>query len=161
MFARQGRSLFVFFQGHPEYDATSLLGEYRRDLGRYLRRERATCPALPHGYFDAATAALLADFAARADADRREELLEEFPVGAAEQGVCVAWRDGAAQIYRNWLDFLAAQKAQRVDRRAAPPPRLNRPRTLRDRDVSFIDRRRAGDPTAFSGAHDRRASERS
>src|SRR3981081_1864988 len=27
-FIRQGASLFVFFQGHPEYDATSLLGEY-------------------------------------------------------------------------------------------------------------------------------------
>src|SRR6185437_3300038 len=28
IFARQERSLFLFFQGHPEYDATSLLREY-------------------------------------------------------------------------------------------------------------------------------------
>ena len=35
------KSLFVFFQGHPEYDALSLLGEYRRDVRRYLRRRRA------------------------------------------------------------------------------------------------------------------------
>jgi homoserine O-succinyltransferase len=156
MFARQGRSLFVFFQGHPEYDATSLLGEYRRDLGRYLRRERATCPALPHGYFDAATAALLAGFAARAQADRREDLLAEFPLAAAEQGVCAGWRDGAAQIYRNWLTFLAAQKT-RADERAAP--RAPRPRAADRRGMSYIDRRRADAPAgSFVGRRDRRGS---
>src|SRR5207245_653404 len=60
VFARQGRSLSVFFQGHPEYDAMSLLGEYRRDLGRFLRRERDAYPVMPRGYFDAATEAQLA-----------------------------------------------------------------------------------------------------
>ncbi len=54
-FSRQGRSLFVFFQGHPEYDAASLLGEYRRDFARFARRESETCPLPPRGYFDAAT----------------------------------------------------------------------------------------------------------
>ena len=153
MFARQGRSLFVFFQGHPEYDALSLLGEYRRDLGRFLRRERATCPALPHGYFDAATAALLTDFATRAQADRREEVLAEFPLAAAEQGVCAGWRDGAAQVYRNWLAFLVAQKA-RADQRTTA-----RPRAAGDRRLLHIDRRHAGDPSgAFAGPHDRRRS---
>jgi homoserine O-succinyltransferase len=155
MFARQGRSLFVFFQGHPEYDAMSLLGEYRRDLGRFLRRERATCPALPRGYFDAATSALLTDFAARAHADRREDLLAEFPLAAAENGVCAAWRDGAAQIYRNWLAFLATQKTHSDERAAAHP---SRPRAAADRRTSYIDRRRADDPGAFVGARDRRRS---
>ena len=36
---QQKNSLFVYFQGHPEYEAQSLLGEYRRDVGRFLRRE--------------------------------------------------------------------------------------------------------------------------
>ena len=39
------RSLFVFLQGHPEYDPTTLLREYRRDVGRFLRRERDGYPA--------------------------------------------------------------------------------------------------------------------
>jgi len=156
MFARQGRSLFVFFQGHPEYDTTSLLGEYRRDLGRYLRHERAICPALPHGYFDAATAALLTDFAARAHADRREDTLAEFPIADAERGVRAGWRSGAAQIYRNWLGFLTEQKA-RSDESAAP--RTSRPRGAKHRRTSYIDRRGVGDPTgAFVGARDRRRS---
>ena len=161
MFVRDGRSLFVFFQGHPEYDATSLLGEYRRDLGRFLRRERSSCPALPHGYFDAATAALLTDFATRAHGDRREDLLAEFPLADAERGIRYAWRNGAAQIYRNWLAFLVEQKAQRTDRPAASPPRLNRPRAPRDRDVSFIDRRRGGGsaPRPGSGLDRRRKSD--
>jgi homoserine O-succinyltransferase len=38
-FVKQGKSLFVFFQGHPEYEAITLLLEYRRDIGRYLRGE--------------------------------------------------------------------------------------------------------------------------
>jgi homoserine O-succinyltransferase/O-acetyltransferase len=44
-------SLFVFFQGHPEYDADSLLRKNRRDVGRFLRHERERYPAPPHGYF--------------------------------------------------------------------------------------------------------------
>src|SRR5438477_4202129 len=38
-FVKQGKSLFVFFQGHPEYDANTLLLEYRRDVKRFLRHE--------------------------------------------------------------------------------------------------------------------------
>src|SRR6185312_16103892 len=37
IFTKQLRSHFVFFQGHPEYDAMSLKREYRRDIGRFLR----------------------------------------------------------------------------------------------------------------------------
>lgn len=40
VFVRQYASRFVFFQGHPEYDALSLQREYLRDIGRYLARER-------------------------------------------------------------------------------------------------------------------------
>ncbi len=162
MFARQGRSLCVFFQGHPEYDAASLLGEYRRDLGRFLRGERATCPALPHGYFDAATVARLTDLQARAVAERREDLLADFPLDLAERGLRYGWRDAATQIYRNWLGYLAAQKALRTDRRAAGAPRLGRSNTARTRNQvgeSFIDRRRGNSPRGpFSGPRDRRSS---
>ncbi|RTM14479.1 MAG: homoserine O-succinyltransferase, partial [Bradyrhizobiaceae bacterium] len=55
VFVRQYASRFVFFQGHPEYDALSLQREYLRDIGRYLARERETYPRLPVSYFDAAT----------------------------------------------------------------------------------------------------------
>ena len=52
IFTRRCGSLFVFFQGHPEYDGLALFREYRRDVGRFLRRQRETYPAMPRGYFD-------------------------------------------------------------------------------------------------------------
>ena len=57
-FAKQDGSFFLFFQGHPEYEADTLLREYRRDVGRFLGGEREDYPAMPLGYFndDAAAA---------------------------------------------------------------------------------------------------------
>jgi homoserine O-succinyltransferase len=53
MFVKQRKSLFVCFQGHPEYEARTLLLEYARDVRRYLRRESDTYPGMPRGYFGA------------------------------------------------------------------------------------------------------------
>jgi homoserine O-succinyltransferase len=167
-FIRQGASLFVFFQGHPEYDATSLLGEYRRDFGRFLRRERETCPALPHGYFDDATADLLARLRARALADRREDLLAEFPVAMAERGLRAGWRPAAERLYRNWLVHLSARKAERVAAADVAarviPARASHVSALAANAPAhvlapFVERRRRNDPTGFfTGARDRRVS---
>ena len=38
LFVNEERSLEVFLQGHPEYDADTLAREYRRDLLRFLAR---------------------------------------------------------------------------------------------------------------------------
>jgi homoserine O-succinyltransferase len=133
-FVRHDQSLFVFFQGHPEYGAASLLNEFRRDVGRFLKGERDRYPAMPQHYFDAATEAALAAFRGRAQAQRREELLAEFPVSteAASNGVSSAnWQPFAVAIYRNWLSALSVQKQRllrpaqymaslRLDRPAAP-----------------------------------------
>src|SRR5262249_3032899 len=79
IFARQENSLFLFFHGHPEYEARTLMGEYRRDVRRFLRGERETYPSFPHDYFDEGMATRLAEFRLRALADRREALIETFP----------------------------------------------------------------------------------
>ncbi len=42
----EGRRL-VLVQGHPEYDPSSLLREYRRDAGRFVHREQDDLPFLP------------------------------------------------------------------------------------------------------------------
>jgi homoserine O-succinyltransferase len=109
-FVKQGRSLFVFFQGHPEYEATTLLLEYRRDIGRFLRRERDTYPPMPHGYFDEETVEALTALQERARLDRREELLAEFPIAMAARKVTNTWRSTAESLYRNWLQYICAQK---------------------------------------------------
>ena len=112
MFVKQLNSLFVFFQGHPEYEATTLLLEYRRDIKRFLRRERETYPPLPQGYFGDDTIAVLTALRARALSDRREGQLEEFPTALVAGAVTNSWRPAAARIYRNWLLYLCAQKAR-------------------------------------------------
>jgi homoserine O-succinyltransferase len=107
IFVKQSRGLLVFCQGHPEYECDTLLKEYRRDVGRFLRGEQAHYPTLPAGYFDAATTARLADFREQALARRAPELLSSFPTDALARGLEHSWRAAAEQLYVNWLDLIA------------------------------------------------------
>ena len=115
-FVKQRKSLFVFFQGHPEYDADSLLLEYRRDVRRFLRRERGSYPSLPQGCFDADDADRLTALRERALADRREELLADFPAALLATKVRNTWRPAAVSIYRNWLQYISDCKVRRASR---------------------------------------------
>jgi homoserine O-succinyltransferase/O-acetyltransferase len=113
MFARQGNSLFVFFHGHPEYEARTLSGEYRRDVRRFLRGERETYPPMPHDYFDERTAQRLAEFRLRALAERREALIEAFP-NCSEETLQARWRPAAERLMANWLQQLTVEAASPV-----------------------------------------------
>jgi homoserine O-succinyltransferase/O-acetyltransferase len=106
------RSLFVHFQGHPEYDAQTLLKEYRRDIKRFLRTERETYPSTPKGYFDATAAKLLTDFRDAVFSDRREELMKSFPEVAPDGDFKSTWRSSAMSIYRSWLQYVVSNKAE-------------------------------------------------
>lgn len=114
---RQKTSLFVYFQGHPEYDAYSLLGEYRRDIGRFLRGESEIYPPMPKNYFAAQAENLLAAFQKRAIAGRRNELLASFPVEQVSTSLTKTWHKAALTIYRNWISYIAARRSH--DLRAA------------------------------------------
>jgi len=107
---KKKRSLFVHFQGHPEYGALTLLKEYRRDIKRFLRRERETYPSMPKGYFDAAATNLLTDFREVVLSDRREELMEGFPEVALVDRLQNTWHSSATSIYRNWLHYLVTKR---------------------------------------------------
>jgi homoserine O-succinyltransferase len=109
-FVKQDAGLFVFFQGHPEYQSGSLMGEYRRDVGRYLRGEMENYPLLPLDYFDEETERSLQEIEARARVSRQENLLGE--VTALLSGVRIenTWRGTAVLIYRNWLEHLCIRQ---------------------------------------------------
>ena len=113
-FVKQRKSMFVFFQGHPEYDADSLLLEFRRDIRRYLRRERDTYPSMPHGCFDDETTADFSALRERALSDRSEELLSDFPTPMLAARVTNTWRQTGICLYRNWLRYLRAQKERQM-----------------------------------------------
>jgi len=117
-FVRQRKSLFVFFQGHPEYETNTLLLEYRRDIRRFLTRERDVYPTMPRGYFDEDAVDALEAVRERALSDRREELLKEFPTALVAGKITNTWSSTAARIYHNWLLYICAQKYRRLQERA-------------------------------------------
>jgi homoserine O-succinyltransferase len=103
----------MFFQGHPEYEPGTLLGEYRRDIGRFLRKEKDIYPQIPQNYFDFETEKILHAFRERALSDRCQELLASFPYGSLIANLSHAWRETAIQVYRNWLLYISAQKSRK------------------------------------------------
>lgn len=114
VFVKSKKSFFVFFQGHPEYEAWTLLGEYRRDVGRFLGGERDAYPAMPQAYFDQDSARALNAFRDRAMVDPRSELMATFPTDRLTGKLSDPWRPTAVQIYSNWLQWMVARKAERV-----------------------------------------------
>jgi homoserine O-succinyltransferase len=105
MFAKQLRSQFIFFQGHPEYDPLSLEREYLRDISRFLSGERDNYPAFPAGYFDTETEERLANFERRARVERRPALSTELPDRTLRQDAATS--ASATMILRNWLNYLS------------------------------------------------------
>lgn len=114
LFVREGLSLMVFLQGHPEYEADTLAREYRRDIGRFLDGSRDTCPDLPENYYTDDSAARLEAFAAHARLRRAPSLHADFPAMDATPPRPAAWQDGAARLFRNWLALVAANRALRA-----------------------------------------------
>jgi homoserine O-succinyltransferase len=110
---QQKKSLFVHFQGHPEYGTQSLLGEYRMDMGRFLRGENEVCPTIPRGYFDTEAEAILTAFRQKALSDRRPEFFASFPADQLARDLRNVWCQPAKRIYRNWLLYIASQRAGR------------------------------------------------
>lgn len=103
-----GRCEVTVLQGHPEYDATSLLAEYQRDARRFSEGEQDALPPLPHhvlGDVDAPElTALQAAFAAGERA-REEFLALDGP--ALEARASAPWASTAAKLYENWLAQVA------------------------------------------------------
>lgn len=107
-FSRQGESLLLFFQGHPEYEDTTLLKEYRRDVSRYLSGAQPNYPTLPRGYLAPEAAASLGAYREQALTNRAPALLEKFPFAAIAANLRNTWRPAAVSIYRNWLSCISA-----------------------------------------------------
>jgi len=109
-FFKQEKSLFVFFQGHLEYESDTLMREYRRDVGRYVKGETNTHPLLPRGYFDHDHEQVLRVLRDKADVCRSPELLAGVTAALESAKIDNAWQDSATRIYRNWLECICARK---------------------------------------------------
>jgi homoserine O-succinyltransferase len=119
LFAANKPSQFVFLQGHPEYDETSLGREYLRDIGRYLNAERHDRPAMPENYFDAATEAALSDMRLGI---RNPALLPRFTQIVSEAVPLRSWREDTVKLFANWLTLVASEKSRRRAQAAKDVP---------------------------------------
>jgi len=98
---------FVYFQGHPEYDAISLLKEYDRDLRDYLAGNGQGSPPHPVRYFSQAAVTLVNEhleqaLAARA-AGREPPSLPQAEIAAHVDNT---WVDTARAVFANWLGLV-------------------------------------------------------
>jgi homoserine O-succinyltransferase len=103
--------LCLFLQGHPEYDPGSLGSEFRRDMGRFLGGKQDHAPLPPDNYFPADIEAAAHAFRSRSLADPRPGLMSEFPDLAPVEREPAPWRRDAVDLYRGWIDMLAACRA--------------------------------------------------
>lgn len=98
---------FVYFQGHPEYDAISLLKEYDRDLRDYLAGNGQGSPPHPERYFSPAAAELVnahleQALAARAAGGEPPPLPQERITALLDN----TWVDTARSVFANWLGLV-------------------------------------------------------
>ncbi len=92
----------IYFQGHPEYDGTSLWKEYKREVVRFGTGERTDPPPLPEHYLDESMA------------DEAVRLLDA--IGDPEEAARIerailphidnTWGDTAKAIFNNWLGLV-------------------------------------------------------
>lgn len=109
-FIKQGSSLFLFFQGHPEYESDTLCREYRRDVERYLRHQLNAYPSMPANYLDQNTEDALNAVRKQALASRSKDLLTDLTTALQTKSIRNTWHSTATSMYRNWLEFISARK---------------------------------------------------
>jgi len=94
----------IFFQGHPEYDAISLLKEYKREVVLFYNDTRRDYPPIPENYLSKQLCAILDEF--------RDEVLStksagkpfpDFPEKLLAQYIDNTWHDSAEAIINNWI----------------------------------------------------------
>jgi homoserine O-succinyltransferase len=94
----------VLVQGHPEYDPSSLLREYRRDAGRYVHHERDDLPFLPYHCASPDDWEELANIHNEIiDGNRDPRLIDQYPFEEVGARAPWPWRSMAARFYANWL----------------------------------------------------------
>ena len=109
VFIRRGPPLFIFCQGHPEYDRGSLLQEYQRDVRAYLNGVRAHPPTSPAGPLDAEMERSFARLTQAAVARQAPDGV--MAAGASAGGPPPEWRPFAVGLYRNWIAAVAGEAA--------------------------------------------------
>lgn len=97
----------VFFQGHPEYDAISLMKEYKREIGYYIQDQSAQYPLFPKNYFGTLQQAVLEEYQEHVnEALVHDQPIPEFPEDLLVGGIDNTWHDTAEAVINNWIGMV-------------------------------------------------------
>ncbi len=97
----------VYFQGHPEYQAVSLLKEYKREVLRFIDGELKSPPPYPEHYFTDEAIGIVESFiAACQTAMKNNDETPEFPERELEQLVHNTWSNTGKAMVNNWLGLV-------------------------------------------------------
>jgi len=100
----EGGHQLVLVQGHPEYDPSSLLREYRRDAGRYVNHERDDLPYLPLRCVSVEDWDSLEELQRKIDHGERDPaLIDQYPFDDVGSRAPWPWRSLATGLFTNWL----------------------------------------------------------
>ncbi len=106
----RGHQRFVLFQGHPEYDAVSLLKEYKREVQRFLTGNRQGYPPFPERYFSNVAMQRLDAYQRQlTQCDFEQLTLPIFPEVELTDACMDTWGQAGRVIYRNWLQGIASE----------------------------------------------------
>jgi homoserine O-succinyltransferase/O-acetyltransferase len=107
-----GQSGVMLVQAHPEYDPSSLLREYLRDLRRYVGRERDDLPCLPRGCVAGPDWDRLRRLHERVVSGERDpDLVTAFPFDEVGARAPWPWRGAALRLYANLLGTIPKRSA--------------------------------------------------
>jgi len=94
----------IFCQGHPEYDANSLMKEYKREIGRFIFEGLGEYPRPPENYFNISNSAILDEYRDRVIAAMAKgNTPPEFPEHLIVPVLDNTWHDSAEAVINNWI----------------------------------------------------------
>jgi len=94
----------IFFQGHPEYDAISLLKEYKREVARYFSGQLNRYPPIPENYLSLQAQAILGEYRTLLETAKEDDMsIPFFPEKLLVPHINNTWHDSAEAIINNWL----------------------------------------------------------
>ena len=105
---------FLFLQGHPEYDANSLLKEFKREVQRFGAGAIPEFPRVPEHCFGADAIETIAQLrVASVEAKTNGGPAPSFPEEQLEVGLQNVWRTTGRQLFDNLLRLIHDAKGPR------------------------------------------------
>ena len=106
----------VFCQGHPEYDAISLLKEYKREVRRFINNETDEYPPVPENYLTLQATAILEEYRDQViAANKSKKEVPPLPEDLIIPTLDNTWHDTAEAVINNWIGKV--YQVTHIDRR--------------------------------------------